>query len=51
MSDKAPKIPASRYSVILRPVITEKATLLSEHNQVCFKVPLDATKTEIKKAV
>jgi large subunit ribosomal protein L23 len=33
------------------PVITEKATLASEHNQVVFRVPMDATKPEIKAAV
>ena len=33
------------------PVITEKATLASEANQVIFKVGRDATKTEIKAAV
>lgn len=41
----------AHYDVILRPVITEKATLASEHNQVTFRVPLAATKPEIKKAV
>lgn len=39
------------FDVVLAPVITEKATMISEHNQVTFKVPLDATKTEIKTAV
>jgi large subunit ribosomal protein L23 len=39
------------YDVILRPVITEKATMASEHNQVQFRVPLTATKPKIKKAV
>ena len=39
------------YDVIVSPVITEKATLGSEHNQVTFRVPLDATKPEIKIAV
>ncbi len=39
------------YDTILRPVITEKSTVGSEHNQVTFKVPLTATKPEIKKAV
>lgn len=39
------------YEVIRRPVITEKATLASEHNQVTFRVPMDATKPEIKQAV
>ncbi len=39
------------YQIIRSPVITEKATLISEHNQVAFRVPLDATKPEIKVAV
>lgn len=39
------------YEIIRSPVITEKATLLSEHNQVTFRVPLDACKPEIKLAV
>ena len=39
------------YDVILAPHITEKATLLSEHNAVVFKVAGDATKPEIKAAV
>lgn len=41
----------SQYEVILRPVITEKATMASENNQVVFEVPLSANKTEIKSAV
>ena len=39
------------YDTILAPVITEKATLLSEHNKVVFRVPLHATKDEVKEAV
>jgi large subunit ribosomal protein L23 len=39
------------YDVILSPVITEKATILSEHNQVMFRVARDATKPQIKEAV
>ncbi|HLO77589.1 MAG TPA: 50S ribosomal protein L23 [Magnetospirillum sp.] len=39
------------YDIIRAPVITEKATMGSEHNQVTFKVPLDASKPEIKAAV
>lgn len=39
------------YDLILAPVITEKSTMGSEHNQVTFRVPLDATKPEIKTAV
>lgn len=46
------KVSAERmYEVIRRPVVTEKSTLASEHNQVTFEVPLDATKPEIKAAV
>jgi len=41
----------SNYDVILAPVITEKATKLSEANQVVFRVTKDATKPAIKKAV
>ena len=39
------------YDIVLSPVITEKATNVSEHNQVTFRVPLDADKREIKAAV
>jgi large subunit ribosomal protein L23 len=39
------------YDVILAPHITEKSTLVSEHNAVVFKVAGDATKPEIKAAV
>jgi large subunit ribosomal protein L23 len=41
----------SHYDVILSPVITEKSTLVSEHNQVIFKVAPNATKPQIKAAV
>src|SRR5580692_9758692 len=45
-------MPAARhYETILAPIITEKATLLSEHNKVVFKVAKDATKDEIAQAV
>lgn len=37
--------------VIRSPVITEKSTLLSEYNQVTFRVAPDATKPEIRQAV
>lgn len=39
------------YDVILSPVITEKSTLVSEANQVIFKVAPTATKSDIKSAV
>lgn len=39
------------FDIIRSPVITEKSTALSEHNQVVFKVARTATKPEIKAAV
>ena len=39
------------YDLILSPVITEKATNLSERNQVLFRVARHATKPQIKEAV
>ena len=39
------------YDVVLAPHITEKSTMLSEHNAVVFKVANDATKPAIKAAV
>jgi len=39
------------HDVILSPVITEKSTLLTEVNQVVFRVAGDATKPKIVKAV
>ena len=41
----------THHDVILSPVITEKATKLTEHNQIVFRVPLEATKPAIAKAV
>jgi large subunit ribosomal protein L23 len=42
---------ARAYDIVRSPVITEKATMGSEHGQVTFRVPLDASKSEIKAAV
>ena len=39
------------YDVILSPAITEKATMMSEHNQVMFDVARSASKPDIKQAV
>ena len=39
------------YDVVLAPHITEKSTLLSEHNAVVFQVAGSASKPEIKAAV
>lgn len=54
MNKYARKISISKermYDIISSPVITEKATMGSEWGQVTFKVPMDATKPEIKAAV
>jgi large subunit ribosomal protein L23 len=42
---------ARHYDVVLAPHITEKSTMLSEHNSVVFKVAPSATKPEIKAAI
>ena len=39
------------YDIIIAPVITEKATMASEHSQIIFKVAARATKPQIKEAV
>ena len=47
MTTKDPR----HYDIILSPVITEKATMASEHGQVMFRVASHATKPQIKEAV
>ncbi|MEO6341158.1 MAG: 50S ribosomal protein L23 [Caulobacteraceae bacterium] len=47
MADPTPR----HFDVILSPVITEKATLLSEQNKVVFRVDYTASKDEIAAAV
>jgi len=39
------------YDIIVRPVITEKSTMVSESNQIVFNVAPKATKPEIRAAV
>ena len=51
MSPAKLALDAHHYDVIIAPVITEKATMASEANQVIFKVRKNATKPEIKAAV
>ena len=45
------QVAIGHYDVVLAPHITEKSTLLSEHNAVVFKVAGGATKPQIKAAV
>jgi large subunit ribosomal protein L23 len=42
---------AQMYAIVRSPVITEKATQISGFRQFAFRVPLTATKPEIKAAV
>ena len=42
---------AAAYDIILRPVITEKATIANENGQVTFAVAMNATKPQIKAAI
>lgn len=52
MKKAAPKLSQARmYDLVRSPVVTEKSTMASQHNQVTFRVPLDASKPEIKAAV
>src|SRR5437868_3217374 len=52
MAKKPQTAPDARhYDIVLAPHITEKSTMVSEHNAVVFKVAADATKPEIKAAV
>ena len=51
MSQSAKTLDPRHYDVIVAPVITEKATMLSEHNKVVFEVAKTATKPQIKAAV
>ena len=52
---QAPKaggaIDPALYDFVQAPLITEKATMASQFNQVMFRVPLHATKPQIKTAV
>jgi large subunit ribosomal protein L23 len=39
------------YDIVRNPMVTEKTTLGSQHGQLTFRVPLNATKPAIKQAV
>ena len=45
------QVNAALCDIIVRPVITEKAMKTAENNQVTFVVSLNATKSQIKKAI
>jgi large subunit ribosomal protein L23 len=39
------------YQIVLNPLVTEKATQMSEFNKMVFSVPLTANKLEIKSSI
>ena len=39
------------YDIVKFPVVTEKSTKISENNQFVFKVDIDTSKDEVKKAI
>lgn len=39
------------YEIIRSPIVTEKSTVITEYNQITFRVPLDASKPEIRAAI
>lgn len=49
---KAPEtIDLKHYDVVVKPIITEKSTLVQEYNQLVFEVAKTASKPEIKAAI
>jgi large subunit ribosomal protein L23 len=48
---KEVKVTPELYAMIKTPVITEKATMGSQYNQITFRVPTCATKECVRKAV
>ena len=47
-----PKVTINKaYQLILNPLVTEKATQLSEFNKIVFSVPLSANKIDIKSSI
>ena len=39
------------FNVILKPIVTEKSTILSENNQIVFLVNIKSNKIDIKKSI
>jgi len=50
-SEKKTKTPQRAYRVLVKPLITEKATNLGSENKYLFEVAVDANKIEVAKAV
>ena len=50
-NEKTVNVTAVMYDTLVRPVITEKSMLSSEAGKIVFRVPLEASKDEVKAAV
>lgn len=50
-TSKGGLVEARLYDVIVRPLITEKATIAAEQNKVVFKISPTANKKDVKDAV
>jgi large subunit ribosomal protein L23 len=51
MAKQPETIDLKHFDVVVKPIITEKSTLIGEHNQLVFEVAKTASKPEIKAAV
>lgn len=51
MAKQPETIDLKHYDVVVKPIITEKSTLVGEHNQLVFEVAKTASKPEIKAAI
>lgn len=51
MAKASDTVDLKHYDVVIRPIITEKSTLVGEHNQLVFEVARSASKPDIKAAV
>ncbi|MFN3370943.1 MAG: 50S ribosomal protein L23 [Sphingomonadaceae bacterium] len=51
MAKASETVDLRHFDVVVRPLITEKSTLIGEHNQLVFEVARGASKPEIKAAV
>jgi large subunit ribosomal protein L23 len=51
MAKQSETIDLKHYDVVVKPIITEKSTLVGEYNQLVFEVAKTASKPEIKAAI
>jgi large subunit ribosomal protein L23 len=51
MAKQSETIDLKHYDVVVKPIITEKSTLIGEYNQLVFEVARTASKPEIKAAI